>query len=258
MFARMRSVPLGMVRAVVDRPHRDLDPMSRDAAQRGRDADAHLGASPDPGRGTGLPQVLGRWSAEHAARPAPLCGTLLHPTQGGGPVTAHRTRRFGVASIATLALAAASVVPALAQSPSAAAPASSAGAGKTIAVITPDYATQPAAKEAIDRFQAAAEAQGYEVDGGRYQLATTPRSTARSPRRSPRASMPSSRRSARPRNSVRGSPPPARQASRCSASTRAASSRRTLVNVTTDNGFLGASYRTGDHRRARGPGHRWR
>ena len=43
------------------------------------------------------------------------------------------------------------------------APASSAGAGKTIAVITPDYATQPAAKEAIDRFQAAAEAQGYQV-----------------------------------------------------------------------------------------------
>ena len=75
----------------------------------------------------------------------------------------HRTRRIGVATIAMLAIAAASVVPALAQSPSAAAPASSAGAGKTLAVITPDYAAQPAAKEAIDRFQAAAEARGYQV-----------------------------------------------------------------------------------------------
>jgi len=78
-------------------------------------------------------------------------------------VTAHRTRRIGVASIATLALAAVTVVPALAQSPSAAAPASTVGAGKWIEVISPDYATQPAAKEAIDRFQAAAEAQGYRV-----------------------------------------------------------------------------------------------
>lgn len=78
-------------------------------------------------------------------------------------MTAHRIRSVGVAIAATLTLAAASVVPALAQSPSAAAPASSAGAGRTIAVITPDYATQPAAKEAIDRFQAAAEAQGYQV-----------------------------------------------------------------------------------------------
>lgn len=78
-------------------------------------------------------------------------------------MTAHPIRRLGVATIATLALAAATVVPALAQSPSAAAPASTVGAGRTIAVITPDYATQPAAKEAIDRFQSAAEAQGYRV-----------------------------------------------------------------------------------------------
>jgi ribose transport system substrate-binding protein len=76
---------------------------------------------------------------------------------------AHRRGRIGVATIATLAIAAASAMPALAQSPSAAAPVSSAGAGKTIAVITPDYAAQPAAKEAIDRFQNAAQAQGYQV-----------------------------------------------------------------------------------------------
>ncbi len=76
---------------------------------------------------------------------------------------AHRTRRIGVATIATLAIATASVVPALAQSPSAVTPVSSTGAGKTISVITPDYAAQPAAREAIDRFQAAAQAQGYEV-----------------------------------------------------------------------------------------------
>lgn len=77
-------------------------------------------------------------------------------------MTAHRTR-IGVVTVATLALAAATVVPALAQSPSAAVPASTVGAGKWIAVITPDYATQPAAKEAVDRFQSAAESQGYRV-----------------------------------------------------------------------------------------------
>ncbi len=74
-----------------------------------------------------------------------------------------RTRRLGAAAIATIALATATVVPAYAQSPSAAAPASTVGAGKWIEVVTPDYAAQPAAKEAIDRFQAAAEAQGYRV-----------------------------------------------------------------------------------------------
>ncbi len=75
----------------------------------------------------------------------------------------HRIRSVGVAAVTTLALAAASVAPAVAQSPSAAAPASSAGAGRWIAVITPDYAAQPAAKEAIDRFQTAAEGAGYRV-----------------------------------------------------------------------------------------------
>ncbi len=72
-----------------------------------------------------------------------------------------RLRRVGVASVATLALAVAAVVPAVAQSP--AAPASPAGAGRTIAVITPDYAAQPAAKEAVDLFRTAAEADGYRV-----------------------------------------------------------------------------------------------
>jgi ribose transport system substrate-binding protein len=37
------------------------------------------------------------------------------------------------------------------------------GAGKSIAVITPDYAAQPAAKEAIDLFVSEAEARGYDV-----------------------------------------------------------------------------------------------
>ena len=36
-------------------------------------------------------------------------------------------------------------------------------AARTIAVITPDYAAQPAAKEAIDLFMTEAEARGYEV-----------------------------------------------------------------------------------------------
>jgi ribose transport system substrate-binding protein len=35
------------------------------------------------------------------------------------------------------------------------------GDGRTIAIITPDYAAQPAAKEAIDLFKAEAEARGY-------------------------------------------------------------------------------------------------
>lgn len=37
------------------------------------------------------------------------------------------------------------------------------GEGKSIAVITPDYAAQPAAKEAIDLFVTEAEARGYDV-----------------------------------------------------------------------------------------------
>jgi ribose transport system substrate-binding protein len=78
-------------------------------------------------------------------------------------VTAHRIRRIGTASLAVLALAVASVAPTMAQSPSAAAPAGSAGAGKLIEVISPDYAAQPASKEAIDLFQAAAQAEGYQV-----------------------------------------------------------------------------------------------
>jgi ribose transport system substrate-binding protein len=74
-----------------------------------------------------------------------------------------RTTRFGRSAIAltTLALAAAALAaPVAAQSPSA--PAQT-GAGKTIKVISPDYAAQPAAKEAIDDFMAVAEARGYTV-----------------------------------------------------------------------------------------------
>ena len=76
--------------------------------------------------------------------------------------------RFSRSAIAltTLAMAAAAIAaPVAAQSPSAAAPSAPAqtGAGKTIKIISPDYAAQPAAKEAIDDFTAAATARGYTV-----------------------------------------------------------------------------------------------
>ena len=74
-----------------------------------------------------------------------------------------KSSRFSRSAIAltTLALAAAAIVaPVAAQSPSA--PAQT-GAGKTIKIISPDYAAQPAAKEAIDDFTAAATARGYTV-----------------------------------------------------------------------------------------------
>lgn len=74
-----------------------------------------------------------------------------------------RTTRFGRSAIAltTLALAAAALAgPVAAQSPSAA---PQTGAGKTIKVISPDYAAQPAAKEAIDDFMAVAQGRGYDV-----------------------------------------------------------------------------------------------
>ncbi len=73
-----------------------------------------------------------------------------------------RMVRMGFPALPLLALTlTAAIAPATAQSPSA--PASSAGPGRTIAVITPDYAAQPAAKEAIDLFRAEAEARGYTV-----------------------------------------------------------------------------------------------
>jgi ribose transport system substrate-binding protein len=54
-------------------------------------------------------------------------------------------------------MAVAVAAPSVAQSPEAP------GAGRTIAIISPDYAAQPAAKEAIDLFRAAAETHGYQV-----------------------------------------------------------------------------------------------
>jgi ribose transport system substrate-binding protein len=73
-----------------------------------------------------------------------------------------RTGRSGLATLSALALALAAVAaPAAAQSSPA--PASSAGAGKWIQVISPDYAAQPAAKEAIDLFMAEAQGRGYTV-----------------------------------------------------------------------------------------------
>jgi ribose transport system substrate-binding protein len=66
---------------------------------------------------------------------------------------APRTLRAGLATLAISAVAAAALaLPAAAQDQT-----------RTIAIITPDYAAQPAAKEAIDLFQAEAESRGYEV-----------------------------------------------------------------------------------------------
>ena len=48
------------------------------------------------------------------------------------------------------------------------------GRGLEIAVLSPDYAAQPAAKEAIDLFEAAAEANGHTVTSS-TRTATTPR-----------------------------------------------------------------------------------
>jgi ribose transport system substrate-binding protein len=84
-----------------------------------------------------------------------------------------RAPRAGSAALAIAVLAAAAMVlPAAAQdgSPSPVADPSAPAAGsspaaetRTIAIITPDYAAQPAAKEAIDLFQAEAEARGYDT-----------------------------------------------------------------------------------------------
>jgi ribose transport system substrate-binding protein len=79
--------------------------------------------------------------------------------------------RNGLAAATITALAIGSFgATALAQDESPAAPAESpaaqemlSGEGKTIAVITPDYAAQPAAKEAIDLFETVAEERGYDV-----------------------------------------------------------------------------------------------
>jgi ribose transport system substrate-binding protein len=83
-------------------------------------------------------------------------------------MTSSRAPRAGVAAIAVSGLIAAALsLPVAAQDSSAApsgeAPASAAAEARTIAVITPDYAAQPAAKEAIDLFQAEAESRGYDV-----------------------------------------------------------------------------------------------
>jgi ribose transport system substrate-binding protein len=83
----------------------------------------------------------------------------------------NRSYRNGLAAATITALAIGSIgATALAQDESPAAPAESpaaeemlSGEGKTIAVITPDYAAQPAAKEAIDLFETVAEERGYDV-----------------------------------------------------------------------------------------------
>jgi ribose transport system substrate-binding protein len=65
--------------------------------------------------------------------------------------------RRGIVAVASMALVATALAaPAAAQD-------EMSGEGKTIAVITPDYAAQPAAKEAIDLFETIAEERGYDV-----------------------------------------------------------------------------------------------
>ena len=54
------------------------------------------------------------------------------------------------------------------------------GAGKTIAIITPDYANQPAAKEAIDALQGGRSSRAATRPRWSTRTATTPPSTARS------------------------------------------------------------------------------
>lgn len=69
----------------------------------------------------------------------------------------HRTARAGVTAISVLALAGAAFsAPALAQD-------EMSGEGRSLAVITPWYAAQPATKEAVDLFIADAESRGYET-----------------------------------------------------------------------------------------------
>ena len=75
-----------------------------------------------------------------------------------------RIGRSGVVALSTLALAIAAVAaPAAAESPSPSGVPQT-GAGKTIAIITPDYAAQPAAKESIDDLTADLQARGYKVN----------------------------------------------------------------------------------------------
>jgi ribose transport system substrate-binding protein len=78
---------------------------------------------------------------------------------------AARSPRGGLAALAISCLVAAGLAaPVAAQDASEpAAEASTPAEARTIAIITPDYAAQPAAKEAIDLFQAEAEARGYQT-----------------------------------------------------------------------------------------------
>ncbi len=67
-----------------------------------------------------------------------------------------KTVRLGLVAMSTVAMAlATTVMPAAAQDET--------GAGKTIAIITPDYASQPASKEAIDLFITEMEGRGYDT-----------------------------------------------------------------------------------------------
>ncbi|CAN5858093.1 hypothetical protein BH23CHL8_BH23CHL8_21930 [soil metagenome] len=71
-----------------------------------------------------------------------------------------RTRLSRVTAVSTLIMALAAAGPPVAAQSD---PAASPETGRTIAVITPDYAAQPAAKEAIDQFRAEAASRGYET-----------------------------------------------------------------------------------------------
>ncbi len=69
--------------------------------------------------------------------------------------------RRGALTVSVLALTVAALTgPVTAQSPSA--PAQT-GAGKTVAIITPDYANQPATKESVDELKTDLESRGYKA-----------------------------------------------------------------------------------------------
>lgn len=72
-------------------------------------------------------------------------------------------RSGAFAAFAAMLVAASLAASATAQTEAPAEPTGAGASGRTIAVITPDYAAQPAAKEAIDLFMAEAEARGYDV-----------------------------------------------------------------------------------------------
>ena len=107
-----------------------------------------------------------------------------------------------------------------------------------IAVLSPDYAAQPAAKEAIDSFEAAAEAMATPMTVVDTTVTTRP-STARSPQRSRRAWTPSSTAFGTPQEFGEGLAAAGDAGIPVFGLDTGGVVEPTLVNVTTDNTFLG-------------------